>query len=332
MRTGFPAGCCLLIFVALTTSVRSAPARDSLGFGLIAAASSQVLLKQWQPLLDDMSQALGVIVEPRLYDDYAGVIWAMAAGNVQIAWFGNKSAIEAVDRAGGEVALKAVEDDGRAGYNALLIARADSGLRSVEDMFARAGELTYGDGDANSTSGHVIPAHYLFAPRGIEPRAVFRRVVQNNHEDNFLGVAEGRLDVATGNTLNLATSAARHPQAAAAVKVIWTSPLIPSDPIVWRADLGQGRKEAVRAFLLGYGRPGTDKSPERLDHERKVLRGMSRAGFQASDNSQLLPVRRMELLRQRGQLLSESTLPRDERLRRLAGIDAKLQTLAETTD
>lgn len=323
-----------MLFGALTSFLCPAQAqtRDRLGFGLIATASPQVVLGQWQPLLDDMAEALGLAIEPRLYEDYAGVIWAMAGGPVQIACLGNKTAIEAVDRAGGEVAFKAVEADGRAGYNSLLLARANSGLRTVEDMFARAGELTYGDGDVNSTSGHVIPGHYLFAPRGLEPRTVFRRVVQNNHENNFLGVAEGRIDVATGNSLNLAESKARHPWAASAVQVIWTSPLIPSDPIVWRADLEPARKEAVRVFLRGYGRPGPGKSPERVDREQAVLRGMSRAGFQDSDNSQLRPVRRMELVRQRSRILADAALPQAERLRRLAAIDKTLQALPEAVD
>ena len=323
-----------MLFGALTSSLCPAQvqAQARLGFGLVATSAPGAVRDRWQPLLDDMAEALGLMVQPTIYDDYAGVIWAMANGDIQVACVGNKIAIEAVDRAGAEVAFKAVEADGRAGYNSLLIAGADSGLATVVDMFARAGELTYGDGDINSTSGHVIPGHCLFAPRGVEPRNVFRRVVQNNHEENFLGVAAGRLDVATGNSLNLTTSTASYPQAAAAVKVIWTSPLIPSDPIVWRADLEPARKEAVRAFLLGYGRPGPGKLPERLDREQAVLHGMARAGFQESDNSQLLPVRRMELERQRSRILTDVALPQSERLRRLAALDKKLQALPEAAD
>lgn len=330
MRTGLAA--LGLLFFLLGAALRPAQARDGLGFGLIATASPEVVLGQWQPLLDDLGRALGVPIEPRLSDDYAGVIWAMAGDAVQIAWLGNKSAIEAVDRAGGEVALKVVEADGRAGYNALLLVRADSDLQSVEDLFTRAGELTYGDGDVNSTSGHVIPGYYLFAPRGIEPRTAFRRVVQNNHEDNFLGVLEGRLDVATGNTINLANLVARHAQAASAVRVLWTSPLITSDPIVWRADLEPERKTAIRAFFLGYGQPAPGKSPEQFDRERAVLRGMSRAGFQVSDNSQLLPVRRIELERRRSRLLADAALPREQRRQRLADIDRQLHALADVAN
>ena len=323
-----PLACCLLLVCCVAvSSARPVPAGEGLGFGLIATSSPNVLRGQWQPLLDDMAAAIGVPVTARLFDDYAGVIWAMAAGHVQMAWLGNKSAIEAVDRAGAEVVFQAVEADGRTEYNAVLLARSDSGLRTVEDVFARAGELTYGDGDSNSTSGHVIPGHYLFAPRRIEPRTVFRRVVQNNHEANFLGVAEGRLDVATGNTINLAGSMARHPEAGRAVAVIWTSPPIPSDPLVWRTDLDNARQKAIRSFLLGYGRETPGKTPQRLTHEQAVLEGMHRAGFRTSDNRQLISVRRIELTRQRSCILADAGLPPDERLSRLAAIDAGLAAL-----
>ena len=48
--------------------------------------------------------------------DYAGVIEAMRFNKVHIAWFGNKSAIEAVNRAGGEVFVQTVDVTGNPGY------------------------------------------------------------------------------------------------------------------------------------------------------------------------------------------------------------------------
>jgi phosphonate transport system substrate-binding protein len=324
----------LLFVVLLSALILPAPtalAEEPLVFGLIATASPKTVLDQWSPLLDDMARALGNPVRPVIFEDYAGVVWAMAAGHVHMAGLGNKSAIEAVDRAGGEVAFQAVGTDGRAAYHSLILARAGSGLATVEDMFARASELSYGDGDINSTSGHVVPDYYLFSRRGLEPRAIFRRVTQNNHEDNFLAVADGRLDVATGNTVNLARSTALYPEAAAKVAVIWTSPPIPGDPLVWRADLDPARKAALRAFFAGYGRPAPGKPAEKLQQEQAVLAGMKRGGFQPSDNGQLREVRRIELHQRRDRVLSDLGLPQEERLRRLEDIDEAMRALGDQT-
>ncbi len=49
----------------------------------------------WQPLIDDLSEALGVQVRPFFASDYAGIIEGMRFNKVQLGWFGNKSAIEA---------------------------------------------------------------------------------------------------------------------------------------------------------------------------------------------------------------------------------------------
>ena len=54
----------------------------------------------------------------------------MRFNKVQVAWYGNKSAMEAVDRANGEVFAQMVTADGSPGYWSLLIAHKDSPLKS----------------------------------------------------------------------------------------------------------------------------------------------------------------------------------------------------------
>jgi len=319
--TGLFSACALLL------AAPAPAAAESLGFGLISAASAEAVTGYWRPLLDDLGARLGITIEAKVYDDYAGVIWGMKAGAVQIAWLGNKSAIEAVDRAGGEVAFQVVDTDGRTEYFSHLIVNAHSDLSGAEDVFAKAATLTFGDGDINSTSGHVIPGYYLFTTRGLDPREIFKRVVQNNHENNFLGVAEGRIDVATSNNVDLERFQASHPNRSRDVKIIWTSPPIPADPIVWRADLPAALKAGIRDFLLDYGRPSPGKSPERRAKEVGILTGMARSGFRESDNRQLIPIRIIELNRLRSRVLTNDAVDPEERLRRLDDIDEKLRAL-----
>lgn len=308
-------------------SAGPAPLDDSetLNFGLISTASPQAVTAQWQPLLDDLGKAIGITVIPKTYDEYAGVVWGMGAGKVQIAWLGNKSAVEAVDRAGGEVAFQMLDMDGDASYRSHLITRDGTGLTSAEEVFSRASELTYGDGDPNSTSGHVIPGYYLFTLRGLDPRAIFKRVVQNNHEGNFLGVAEGRIDVATSNSTDLQKFKIMHPEKWKAVYIIWTSPAIPSDPIVWRTDLPVETKERIQAFLLDYGHQSPGKSPATLKRERAVLSSMARSGFRRSDNRQLLSIRQIETHRLRSRIEANGAISDTDRARQLEQIDAKLR-------
>src|SRR5208283_5949991 len=74
-----------------------------LSFGLVSVMSQDVTADIWRPLLAALSQRLGVPVASHTAQDYAGIVWALANGHDQLAWLGNKSAIEAVDNAGAEV-------------------------------------------------------------------------------------------------------------------------------------------------------------------------------------------------------------------------------------
>ena len=89
-----------LTALALGLSLTSAMAQD-INFGFISTESSQNLKSDWQPLIDDMEKQTGLKVKAFFATDYAGIIEAMRFNKVQLAWMGNKSAMEAVDRSNG---------------------------------------------------------------------------------------------------------------------------------------------------------------------------------------------------------------------------------------
>lgn len=69
----------------------------------------------------------------------------------------------------------------------------------------------------------------------MDARKHFVRVVPGTHESNMIAVATTQVDVATGNTPDLERYERREPEIYARLRVIWRSPLIPGDPMVWRA-------------------------------------------------------------------------------------------------
>jgi len=105
-----------------------------INFGIISTESSQNLKSDWQPILDDMSKKTGMKVNAFFASDYAGIIEGMRFNKVHVGWFGNKSAMEAVDRASGEVFAQMVNADGTQGYYSHLIVHKDSPIKSLEDM------------------------------------------------------------------------------------------------------------------------------------------------------------------------------------------------------
>lgn len=309
----------------LATAVRAADV-DEINFGIVATEGTSNLRAQWSPFLEDMQKAVGVKVNGFYPSDYAGVIEAMRFDKVQVAWYGNASAIQAVDRANGEIFAQKTYADGSKGYYSLLIVNKDSPYHSLPELLtAPPGTLNFGNGDPNSTSGFLIPSYYAWAKNDVEVRKFFKNVVTSNHETNLLAVANKQVDVATNNTEDFAKFEKAQPVRAANIRAIWKSPIIPADPIVWRKDLPAPLKDRVRAFFLSYGteRPGAD-----VAHERKVLTDLGGWGnFIASSNAQLLPVRQVAAFKEKLALGGNTTLSTDERTKKMDEIDAKLKSL-----
>ena len=221
----------------LAAAALPAAAQDgkTLNFGIISTESSSNQKQVWQPVIDDLSRAIGVPVKPFFASDYAGIIEGMRFNKVQMAWYGNKSAIEAVDRANGEVFASVIDKDGNPGYWSLLIVNKDSDLKTLDDVLKRGASLSYGAGDPNSTSGTAVPGYYLWAANKIEPKTFFKTVRASNHEANLLSVINKQVDVAVNNTESLERyRISTGKDANERVRVLWKSPLIPADPLVMR--------------------------------------------------------------------------------------------------
>lgn len=307
---------------ALTLSVSSAALAETteINFGIISTESQQNLKTIWQPFLADMEAQTGLKVNAFFASDYAGVIEGMRFNKVQVAWYGNKSAMEAVDRANAEIFAQSVAVSGEPGYYSLLIAPSDSPLASLDDVLKCDQSLNFGLGDPNSTSGYLVPMTFVFAQNSVDPRTCFKTVTNANHETNALAVANRQVDVAANNTENMSRLAVTNPEAAAKIKVIWTSPLIPSDPIAWNKDLDQEAKDKLLTFFMTYGRLGT---PEQVEKARAILAGLQWAPFRPSSDAQLYPIRIMELTKSMFQVEADDTLSTEEKAAKLDELKAK---------
>jgi phosphonate transport system substrate-binding protein len=315
--------CALIAAAALSTQAHAQDAKP-LNFGIISTESSTNLKSVWQPVIDDLSRAIGVPVKPFFASDYAGIIEGMRFNKVQVAWYGNKAAIEAVDRANGEVFASVIDKDGNPGYWSLLIVNKDSDLKTLDDVLKRRGQLSYGAGDPNSTSGTAVPGYYLWAANKIEPKTFFKTVRSSNHEANLLSVINKQVDVAVNNTEALERyRLSTGKDANDSVRILWKSPLIPADPLVMRTDLPADMKTRIRDFFVNYGK-GKD-----AERELANLKALTYQGFRASDNQQLVPIRQIELAREKAKVEGDATISQAEKQKQLAELDRKLASLGQ---
>lgn len=290
-----------------------------LQMGIIATESSANLKTAWQPLLDDLQKQTGLKVTAFFAPDYGGVVEGMRFNKVHVAWMGNKSGMEAVDRANGEVFAKVIQQDGTEGYYGVLIAHKDSALKTVDDVLKNRGNLTVGMGDINSTSGNLVPGYYLWGHHKVDPAKEFKRAMRANHESNILSVVNKQLDVATVASDGIERMKIKMPEKAAELREIWRSPLIPSDPLVWRKDLDADTKKKLRDFFLGYGKDAREKD---------ILKTLTWSAFVASSNHQLTPMRQLELARERSKVEADTALSADDKAKKLKDLDQRLADLS----
>lgn len=297
-----------------------------LKFGIIATESTAGLKKGFDPFLTELEKKIGTRIKAYFAPDYAGIIEGMRFNKVHVAWFGNKSAIEAVDRANGEVFAQTTGDDGSLGYYSLIIVHKDSPYRSIDDIIASGKDLKFGNGDPNSTSGYLIPTYYIWSKRSIDPKKHFKRARNANHEVNCMAVSTKQVDFATNNTESMDRFIKTNPKLAKNLRVVWKSPVIPKDPLVWRKDLPREMKSRLQAAILSFGRIGPNAKKEVA-----LLNDISGGWgpFLESDNRQLLPIRELALEKNRLKVKNNAHLAKSEREERLAKIEATQEQLVQ---
>jgi phosphonate transport system substrate-binding protein len=260
-----------------------------------------------------MEKDIGMPIHAFFASDYGGVIEAMRFKKVDIAWYGNKSAMEAVDRAGAEIFAQVINKDGEPGYWSLILVHKDSPIKDLEQLLGHSQEYTFSMGDPNSTSGTLVPSVYVFAENKVNPKTAFRRCTNGNHESNALAVATKQVDAATCNTEIWSRLEKTNPEKKDQLRILWKSPLIPADPMAWRKDLPQATKDKIKAFFVNYGKD---------DHEKKVVIDLQWAGFKPSGDYQLLPIRILECAKKKAKIEADATIPDADKQKQIAELDA----------
>ena len=307
--------------IAIGLAAAPAKAADEINFGIISTEASSNLKTMFNPWLEEMSKATGLKVNAFFASDYAGIIEGMRFNKVQVAWYGNASAMQAVDRASGEVFAQTVPASGLAGYYSHIIVQKDSPYQKPDDILKCDKSVDFGIGDPNSTSGFLVPNTFIFAAKGIDPKECFKTVRNANHEANALATANKLVGAAANNSENLDRLEKTNPEARKNMRVIWTSPLIPSDPLVWRKDLDDATKKKLADFIFGYGKSGNAEVDARAN---EVLKNLTWSGFKKSTNDQLLPIRQMEATKELSKVMVDDKMAEAEKKAKIEELKGKI--------
>lgn len=153
------------------------------------AATEQV--RKFGPLVRYLERQLGMKVEFTPVTDYPAAVEALVNKQVDLAWFGGFTHVQAQIRSGGKIMpIAQREEDTR--FRSVFITQTDSGIRQLSDLKGK----TVSFGSQSSTSGHLMPRSFLLQA-GIDPDRDFRRVAYSGaHDATIASVVSGKVDAA----------------------------------------------------------------------------------------------------------------------------------------
>jgi phosphonate transport system substrate-binding protein len=235
-----------------TTSRKSSP---KFRIGFLGDEAAQDLLTRNQCLKDYVEAAFGVPAKMFTFKDYAGTMESMLGGNLDYAWFGSSgyAGIYLENPDAVVPVMTRMQPTGDTGYYSVMVARADSGIKTLEDTKGK----NLGFSDPNSTSGFLIPSIELVDKVGDLGSYFGSTKFMGGHENGVLGVLNKDVDVAvtwvsgvgewtegytSGNLRKMVDKGILNMDD---IVQVWSSKLIPNGPIVMPKKLPQEARDTM---------------------------------------------------------------------------------------
>jgi phosphonate transport system substrate-binding protein len=235
------------------------------GFSLIPEAASAAILRvsaipdeaptelirKYKPLAAYLEKEVGVKVKFIPLVNYAATVEALAAGKVDLVWYGGFTHVQARKRTKGK-AVPLVMRLRDQTFKSKFIAFKGSGIKTLKDLKGK----TFAFGSVSSTSGHLMPRYYL-KKAGIKPEDFAKFSFSGSHDATVKWVEAGKVNAGVLNEAVWEKLVASKKVDTSKVRVIYTTPGYVDYNWTARATLDRGVLSRItRAFLkLDYNNP-----------------------------------------------------------------------------
>ncbi len=231
-----------------------------------------------------LQKELGLDVRYDAANDYTASVNGLAANKLDLVWYGGVTSVEADDATNGEVTFVATRDIDlkfKTYFIANAAAVAAGKVRPVtrlEDLKPMLKELTFTFGDKKSTSGHIMPRHFM-VQAGIDPerdcKAPASYRPSGGHGATLASVISGEVDL---GALNYSYYDKAKPEDRAKAPLVYTTPEYVDYCFVAHNRLGGETIQRIRAAL-------TRLDPANPEHAA-ILKDWGAGRFVAADRSQ----------------------------------------------
>lgn len=248
-RTGFALFAPVLLALSTIPSAcgpsDSAPGaaqKPTLRVSVIPTTDPGKIARESQPLVDYLQEKTGAKVDLSVPTNYAAVVEAIANDQVDCAFLGGFTYVQASKRAG---VLPLVQREQDQNFHSVFITQTGSPIQSLGDLAGHS----FAFGDVNSTSGHLMP-EYFMRQASVDPKVIEAATYTGGHDTTALAVANGKVDAGAMDELVFQRMTKEGKLDASKVRIFYTTP--PFFDYVWVARKGLDRKLAddfAAAFL-----------------------------------------------------------------------------------
>ncbi|GAC1343731.1 MAG: putative selenate ABC transporter substrate-binding protein [Myxococcales bacterium] len=236
---------CALLGLVSACSEKKAPAPaapPALRVSMIPTTDPGKAERESQPLVDYLGKAVGRPIALTVPTNYAAVVEALVNDQVDVAYLGGFTYVQASSRAG---VVPLVQRDRDQDFHSVFVTQPGSPIRGLADL----GGHSFAFGDVNSTSGHLMPESFMREAK-VAPEVIEKAIYTGGHDATLLAVANGKVDAGALDEAVFQRMTGQGKVAPDKVRVFLRSP--PFFDYVWAARKGLDPAAAAafsRAFL-----------------------------------------------------------------------------------
>jgi phosphonate transport system substrate-binding protein len=247
----------------------------TLRLSMIPTTDPGKMVRDSQPLVAYLERATGARVELTVPLNYAAVVEAFGADQVDVAYFGGFTYVQANKRFGARPLVQRERDQK---FHSLFITQADSPVGALADLKGKR----FAFGDVNSTSGHLMPEYFL-RKVGVDPEVIANAIYTGGHDATALAVANKKVDAGALDEAVYARITGDGKLDASKLKVFYTTP--PFFDYVWAA-----RKELDPELAAAFGKAMLALDPGNPQH-KPVLDLLQATRYVTADDASYQPLR-----------------------------------------
>ncbi|MDN5280041.1 MAG: phosphonate transport system substrate-binding protein [Clostridiales bacterium] len=235
-----------------TTDASSPYSNQVLKLGRIPFTNSSGMVQKHNKLLEYLTEKLGVKqVRLQTAPDYSGILNLLVKGEIDIAWLASNISVEARNNPEVQLLVKPIRFETDS-YRGIIIARQDSGIRSLKDLK----EKKFAWVEKESASGYIFPKALLLEA-DIDPEKDFAEATfLGKHDAVVLNVLLGKYDA--GACYDDARNTLRDKSKIDELTILATTQDISNEPIVCRKSLPPDLIEKIKQAFLDL----SNKTPE----------------------------------------------------------------------